>query len=254
MGCTVIAALTLAAGCAAEPAGEGTTDDVNVSVSTSVTPRGVTVMRTTTCDATTTPAKQLIATKLVKYVFGNDAFAPPTTTTACSTLKNALGRFRTGIANGTLTVGKGYADHYCATSDSPHYDIDDFNSVNGSYIRSIITDLKANSDACYGAGTLAFLMPYDEDWGDGAYFIMDPEAATLTANLASTSGASAAAYYTNTPDVTTTAVKWGGTYASCGSFPNVVAGAPCSTVGLVAGQQAQSMIVKKSGTTLCACL
>jgi hypothetical protein len=169
-------------------------------------------------------------------------------------LKNALLRFRTGLTNGTLTLSRGYADHYCAATDSTHYDVDDFKSADATYIKSIIADLKASADACYGQGTLAFLMPYDEDWvdpksGGGAYFIMDPEPATLTANLGSTTGSSAAAYYTNTPDVTTSAVKFGTSFTSCGAAG--VAGLPCSPTALSAGQQATSMLLKSG--TLCAC-
>jgi hypothetical protein len=74
-------------------------------------------------------------------------------------------------------------------------------------------------------------------------FALDPEPATLTADLSSTTGSTATAYYS--VSLTSTKVKkWSATYATMGTY--VAAGDSCSTSALPAGATTSQLIYKSS--------
>lgn len=228
--------MVVGAGCSAEVP----TDDTNVSVGGEViTPRATGDLPE--CSGASA-AKQLKATQLVQYIFGNDAYAPPTTTTACTNVKNALLDVRAALASGKATIGERWDYTVCSWYQSTVLTIETANQF--SYKLPYAT-LAANVDVCYGASMSEFVLaPGSSD----LMLMMDPEPATLTANLASTSGATAAAYFTNSPTTTTKVVYRSGAAAACGTL---LGGEPCSTTALASGSEAKQMVLKTG--SICTC-
>jgi hypothetical protein len=260
MGVIVATALLSVVGCASTASDEATTDDdVNVSVDTgavakkdvwgscSPSTNTTNIFANNNCTGAT-KATQAKATGILRYLFGDASKAPPTNTSACVALKSSLDTLRNAIAQGENTV--------TVTRIAPEWQCD-IKAVNWevagkkALMDPIFNGLQANTDACYGQGTFAFLMPWKEDDDCGiTNFYMEPEAATLTANLGATSGASAAAYYENSL-APANVVRWGTGYSACSSF--AVGGQPCVPPGITAnaGYVAQRVIVQKYSS--CAC-
>jgi hypothetical protein len=195
-----------------------------------------------------TVATQAKATNALRYLLGDNSKAPPTNTSACVSFKAGLDALRANIAKGddTVSVNRVYNEWQC-----------DIYAVNWevagkkALMDPIFNTLKTYTDACLGQGTFAFLMPWKEDDNCGiTNFYMDPEAATLTANLGTSAGNSAAANYENS-GAPGSVVRWGTGYATCGSM--AVGGQPCVPPGTsaYAGYTTQRSIVQRS--TLCAC-
>lgn len=234
LGCVSVVSVIAMTGCSAEPT---TDDDVNVSSQDETVGE---LARMSACNATQNAA-HVTATNLLRYVFGDDSAAPPA---SCSGLKSALDTLRTVIADPRVTVTHGTAPNVVGCgSNPPMYTIQTSDPrsfpLNGGPIAQGINDCYGNS-----AGMVQlYFMPYNTP----SFISLDPEPATLTANLSSTSGATAAAYYTNS--LITTNVKYrSGAAAACGTL---VGGEPCSTTALASGSTAAQMIIKNSSICYC---
>jgi hypothetical protein len=254
VGCV---AMVTAAGCSAE-----TAEDTTVQVTAqddAVDDKGLYMIGYSSTDddgvnstaadcpgATTATHRQ--ATKLFQYAIGNDTAVTFPTTTACTDVKNALLNLRSAIFSNKVTV-KPYSTSAVPVCGQPSsvYDIADAVGVSGGPLWQIVGTLYSQTDACFGAGVRKFLV-FDQWGGIGTFAAkLDPEPATLTANLGATSGATAAAYYTDSL-VGTTVHKFGTSYTSCGGR---LGGEPCSPTALAAGEVVTKAIFKSG--TLCAC-
>ena len=91
--------------------------------------------------------------------------------------------------------------------------------------------------------------------GHTQWIELDPEPAVLDAQLGTTSGATAAAHYENTPEVTTTGVKFTGTnWASCTTSVTDKAGFPCtSAVGSLTNSGTELVKGLGKNGTMCRC-
>lgn len=229
--------MVVGAGCSAEVP----TEETNISVTDeAVRPRAVGEDGVDCSGASA--AKQLKATQLVQYLFGNDAYTPPTTTAACTNVKNAILDMRAALASGKATIGERWDYTVCSWYQASVLTVETTNMF--SYSLPYAT-LAANIDTCYGASMSAFfLAPGSSELA----IMMDPEPATLTANLASTSGATAAAYFTNSPATTTKVVYRSGAAASCGTLAG---GEPCSTSALATGSESKQMILRTGAICTC---
>lgn len=244
VGVACLSTLVLAAGCSTEVPGD---DEVLATVSADTSaPKNVTYTNADrdVCTGTST-ATHKKATDLVRYAFGKPFTFPAGA--ACVDVKAALDDLKAGLSDGTIGVSTIDAKICGLTTNA--YNV--FGT--GTRLNNIINKLQFKTAACFGPGVLEFLMPLAMT-GPGflglpGYMFMDPEPATLTADLSSTQGASAAAYYTLSLEPTV-AKKWSSTYASCAA--GLAAGDACSTTSLSAGQQAEKLI-QKTGTS-CRCL
>jgi hypothetical protein len=256
LGFIATSALVVAAGCSAEvPVDEA----VQASISEApVETQGITGTQAafilgTAAECQGTSTKTLAqATKLLKYAFGDDAAATFPSGAACSAVQSSLLALRSALTNTSVSVDNvtGIYTVCTYTNRTQIYHIVD-NSGQGTILPPIITSLQANVPTCFGNGVLGYLMPTPGSAvaGRKPEMYMDPEPATLTANLAATAGASAAAYYAETGG-TTTVKKWSSSYTSCGTF--VGGGEPCSTIALSTGATASQLVQKYN--TLCRCL
>lgn len=221
-------------GCSAETASG---DDVNVSTQDETIGE---LARLPACNAAQNAA-HATATKLLRYTFGNDSAAPPA---SCSALKSALDNLRTIIADPRVTTTHGTAPNIVGCgNDPPMYTIQSNDArsfpLNGGPIAQGINDCYPDNSGMI----LAYFMPFNTP----AYISLDPEPATLTANLASTSGATAAAYYS--ASLASTSVRYrSGAAAACGT---AVGGDPCSTTALATGSTTPQMIVKTGAICTC---
>jgi hypothetical protein len=250
LGFIAISSLLMAAGCSAEvPADEAVQAEVTDET---VDPTAFSfqdlTFRPADC-ANVTPESYKQATRLFQYGFGNDAAATFPSTTACGAVKSSLLALRSALNDTSVTVVNWSGPYtVCSYGKGPSiYKLTD-KTTKGTILTPIINSLMANTTTCFGPGVIAYLVP-SATTGAGATLWMDPEPATLTANLGSTMGASAAAYYNTSLDATTVKT-WGGGYTSCGTF--VTGGEMCSTTALLSGATATRM-VQKNGT-LCRCL
>jgi hypothetical protein len=247
LGLVGISTLAMAAGCSAELPGN---DDVRASISEApVDPEGIILVGGVADDCTgITPATHAQATKLFRFALGDDSVTFPAGA-ACTNTKNALLQVRAGIANSSYSlVSQAFvrlSQNVCGVP-SAVYQLNEPST--SSSLGPILTTLRANVDSCFGVGVRVYLSPSSSINTSGSFTWMDPEPATLTANLASTAGASAAAYYSDSL-VSTTVRKWGTGYVSCSG---VVGGTPCSNVALSSGQQATQVIGQSN--TVCRCL
>lgn len=184
------------------------------------------------------------ATKLLQYVFGDDSKAPPSTAGACSNLKTALQQLRTIVASPTTQISTAQmGDAACGSGSRPMYVLNDANPTLPIF-GTIPDAIRSNVDVCYPGLTVgAYLLPL----GFSTQIWLDPEPATLTANLSSTSGATAAAYFETSTNTTTVSYR-SGAAAACGKL---VGGEPCSTTALATGSKTAQMIMKTS--TICTC-
>ena len=235
---TAVTALAAVAGCSTEVPAD---DNVQASVDES----GVDTATWHQWECTgASAATQHIAHRLFQYALGDDSYTFPAGT-ACAEVKAGMDLIREGIATDVMgSLAKSY------------YTICGLHTTRWTLINSTGllynagTKLEANVDACYGSGVLAFLLPYTNLNASGVSSVyMDPEPATLTADLSATQGASAAAYWSTTLEETV-AKKWSSTYATCTS--GVDAGQACSTTALASGQETNRLIGKVG--TSCRCL
>jgi hypothetical protein len=241
LGLVAVSALALAAGCSAEvPADE----DVQVAVAESPVEEKGMPSSGPLC-LSTTPATYAQASKLAQFAFGKDSVSFPATA-ACTALKNSLLDLRAGIANGTFPVSHSLGT-FCGVANTALYSISEVPTT-VSKLGPILSSLYTNTPSCFGDGVIPYLVFTGSISPTSSWFYMDPEPATLTANLESTAGASAAAYYTTT-GTATTAKKWGSSWTSCGTL--AVGGEPCSTTALASGQQATQMINKNYSQCRC---
>jgi hypothetical protein len=210
-----------------------------------------------------TPARkaaQATATKALAYLMGN-SFDPMTTATpisagSCNGWKLGSKTVREDMAtmtNVSITKVPGVTSRCGLPATVYRYSESGFTLLHGGLIATAFT--RADTDACLGKDVGDFFAvgtrKYTNSYGQTVTEIdFDPEPATLTANLGSSTGATAAAYLTNTPDVLATALKWGTSYTSCGTSASR-AGWPCSPVVLSAGAQVNSMLIQTG--TLCSC-
>jgi hypothetical protein len=252
LGFIATSALVVAAGCSAEAP---SSEEVQASISEgAVDTTGLIVnggagnLYSADCvNGTTTSLKQ--ATQLLKYAFGDDAAVTFANTAACGAVQSSLLALRSAMNNSQVTVAN-WTGLYTVcdwTNRTQLYRLED-QSNKGTVISPIITSLQANVTSCFGPGVIAYLVP-GAATGKWAYMYMDPEPATLSANLGASAGASASAYYTDS-GFATTVRTWGSNYASCSNV--VTAGQTCSLVPLAAGDTATRMIQKNN--TQCRCL
>lgn len=237
-GFVVMSALTLtaAAGCSAEV--PTTSDDVAVSTAEEF----VTAESTTVGDCTgVTPATRQKATQLVRYVFGNDSLAP-SGGAACNNLKTALLQLRTAINDGSFLVSDPGTTTWCGVTTYHDY-VQRTGSTDVNLMPNIVDAIAKNLDACKGNGVLGAFIPYSQ----GSAFFMDPEPATVTANLSATTGATAAAYYALS-NTSTSVVYRSGAAAACGTLKG---GESCSTSALAMGSTTKQMIQKTGAICTC---
>lgn len=242
VGVIAIAAITVGAGCSSEVSqGDRGSDDVAAFAASDVD--NVEATATYQDCSLYNSTSRMQATNLVRYVFGNDSFAPSSSSAVCVNLKAGLDDLRSKIKNPMVLMQpmQGWA-----CNDPIPATFFQLNSLNPMMVTfsSAVSAIRTNMDACSGEGTLtAFLAA-----GDAYSVLLDPEPATLTANLAAASGATAAAYYTATPTVATRVVYRSGAAAACGTL---LGGEPCSTTALAVGSQTKQMILKNG--TICTC-
>lgn len=236
------AMLGIVSGCATEAPAD---DDVQATVAEGDVDSNGFLIRLT-CDGAPESAHQK-ASALVKFGFGNDNAIAFPNTPACGKVKAALLELRDGLVAGRYEVIHGSTSICGINTAALHIWAGGQHAWNMNL--KLISPLSDNTDACFGTGVDRFLIPTFLEGLGFSYMFMDPEPATLTADLTSTQGAAAAAFFSNT-GLPTRAKKWGATFAACGSA--VLAGEPCSTTALSAGEDATRLILKNG--TLCRCL
>jgi len=237
LGFVGLSALVAVAGCSSEvPAN----DEMQASVEESdIEPATNNYMKCTGA----TDATQHTATLLFTYALGGQFTFPAGT--ACTNVKNALDTLRGAIESGEVTSISKVSYLSICGRNTTQWNLSDRRAV----LKGVGDALEANVQPCFGDGVLAFLLPVAQTTSWGSTLKMDPEPATLTADLSSTQGASAAAYWQQTLEPTT-AKKWSSTYTACGTA--VAGGEPCSTTALASGQNTDRLI-QKTGTS-CRCL
>jgi hypothetical protein len=265
LGIALAASVASLVGCSVEDASEVSAEE-NVDVeqtASAATTSGTTPYSSTQVACTTntvTAARKLAqykATQALAWILGGPT-NPATNPTACVDFNRGADAIREALSTTTAaeTMSGINASAYAWSTSTTRcglpasiYAIDAYGAMFGWFG----TDTSINN--CLGAGVNEFFRVSVDNFIDASgqkwsRSKFDPEPATLTANLGSTTGATAAAYYTNTPEYPTTVVKFGSSYTTCGTSVSNVGG-PCSPVALSAGAQVSTVLVRNG--TLCAC-
>jgi hypothetical protein len=251
-GLVAFAALAMVAGCSTEaPESDGVQVDVEEAPVETTGMTGVGCLSyipglgsyACVCAQDTSAATHRTASRLFQFALGDDSFTFPNGTD-CDATRSALLALRDGIAAQQIAVSN-YGTGQVCSRQALVFELSDKKSRSKT-LGPILTALKSSTEACFGRGVREFLL-FNSVIGDVSTTYMDPEPATLTANLGSTTGSSASAYFTDSLAATNVR-KLGSSYTSCGT---ILGGAPCSTVALSAGAQATSVVVKSG--TLCSC-
>lgn len=193
---------------------------------------------------------QARATSVIQYVVGGkDPFDPAEVSSnpACKDAWVNATKLRDMISPPssktapTATLQAAFADKVCGLP-AALYRID----ISSQVPASVWDEQRKTGDLldkCWGVGVSGF---YYADPTQDKYrrIYIDPEPARLTADLSGSTGATAAAVYTNT-GTGTTVRKWPGTYISTASPPTP--GQPCSTSDLANGSETLK-ILQGSGT------
>jgi hypothetical protein len=256
---TSILATFAVVGCAAgEP---GTDTDARVAVDTNVSPTYTPPLTAGTCPdpalGSTMPNEwyQGKATSVMQYLVGGNV---PWTKEEldkipeCTMAYDATTKLRAMLENpkGGATLQAAYSDLVC-TLPAALYKIDFSQEVSVDFYDQM---QKTGSwlDACWGVGVSGFYYaepsptPGQEKlrYPPPRRVYIDPEPARLVKDLVGSTGATAAAVYTNT-GTEAPVVKWPSSYINVASPP--LPGTPCSVTDLASGNETLK-ILQGSGT------
>lgn len=239
---------TLVVGCAASEPGD---DDARVSVDTSVAPQWSPPLTGGVCpdpalgSTEKTEWYQAKATSVMQYlVGGKDPFTPDEVmyNPACkeaqinaTNLRNMISPSSSKIA-ATAVLQAAYSDKVCGLP-AALYALDISSQISPS-----AWDAQKKTgqllDKCWGVGVSGFY--YADPTQDKTRRIyIDPEPARLTTDLYGSTGATAAAVYTNT-GAATNVIKWPSSYTWSSSPPP--AGTPCSNGDVPWGTETLKLI------------
>ena len=232
---------TLVVGCAAS---EPVDQDARVSADTSITPLASPPLTAGICpdpaySSEPAPYYQAKATRVVGYLFGG--VAPFDTkeldgNPECKAALECATLLRDQLKNRATTLQPAVRATVCGLPAAVYaVDIDAQLSPSAW---DAIASCGDHLDGCWGIGVSGFYHAAPEEQ-KGRRVYIDPEPARLTANLAGSTGATAAAVYTSSA-TEVKAVKWPGSYTST-AFPPAV-GVPCSTGDLPDGSETLKML------------